>query len=99
MSFRRRHNAQDQWLSYCKRHETTLHATGLPAELFRRADLLEGFLRDGSFRPANGEEVFLSQIPNTSFLGLEEFVNGYFDFQDAFPALQQERFRRFQRYG
>ncbi len=99
MSFRRTNNTHDQWLSYCQEQETALHATGLPAELFRRADLLQGFLRDGTFRPADGGEVFLTQIPDTSFLALEEFINGYFDFQDTFPALQQERLRRFQRYG
>jgi hypothetical protein len=99
MSFRRTKNAHDQWLSYCQGQETSLHATGLPAELFRRADLLQGFLRDGTFQPADGGEVFLSRIPDTSFVALEEFINGYFDFQDAFSALQQERLRRFQRYG
>jgi hypothetical protein len=99
MSFRRKQNRHDQWLSYCQSHESVLHATGLPAELFRRAEVFEDFLRHGSFRDTAGSEAFLSKIPDTAFLTLEEFINGYFDFQDSYPTLQQERFRRFQRYG
>jgi len=99
MSFRRTQNAHDQWVSYCQKHECAVNATGLPADLFRRAELLQRFLEDGSFLPASSQEVLLSQIPDTSFIALEQFINGYFDFQGAFPALQKERLSRFQRHG
>jgi hypothetical protein len=99
MSFRRAQNTHDQWMSYCQEHKGVLQATGLPAQLFRRADVLEDFLQHGSFRDTTGSEASLSKIPDVAFLSLEKFINGYFDFQDSFPALQQERFRRFQRHG
>jgi len=99
MSFRRTQNAHDQWLSYCQKHERAVNATGLPADLFGRADLLQRFLHDGSFLHMSGRELLLSQIPDASFVALEQFINGYFDFQDAFPALQKERLRRFHRHG
>lgn len=99
MSFRRSQNAHDQWLTYCQLNETFLARIGLPPELFRRIEIFECFLEDGTFRDTIGAAVILSEIPNSAFLALEEFINSYFDFQDRYPALQQERLRRFQRFA
>jgi len=76
-----------------------VRATGLPEELFRRADVLEDFLEHGLFRSGEGAERALSEISDDAFLALEKVVNGYFDFQQSYPAFCQERLRRFQRYG
>jgi hypothetical protein len=99
MSFRRAQNSHDQWLSYCQLHDVMLRATGLPMDLFRRAEVFEDFLRNGSFRDATGSEVHLTEITDAAFESMEKFINGYFDLQNAYPKLQQERFRRFRRYG
>ncbi len=99
MSFRRTRNTQDQWLSYCQSQQGLVRAIGLPAELFRRAEVFEEFLRTGIFREKAESELFLSNLPDPAFLALEQFTNGFFDFQHAYPALQQERLNRFQRYG
>ena len=76
-----------------------MRSTGLPGELFRRADVLEDFLEHGRFRDTEGTEIALSNIADAAFLALEEIVNGYFDFQQRYPSFCQERLRRFQRYG
>ena len=74
-------------------------ATGLPEKLFRRADVLEDFLEHGRFRSVDDTETELSEISDAAFLALEQIVNGYFDFQQSYPAFCQERLRRFQRFG
>jgi hypothetical protein len=84
---------------YCEAHRGDLQASGLPAELFRRESVLEEFLEYGRFCDALGEETTFAEMTDQSFLALEQFVNGFFDFQDGYPAWQNERFRRFQRYG
>ena len=99
MSFRRTLNTQDRWLGYCQRHEAAVRSTGLPAELFSRANVLEDFLEHGRFRDTEGTETALSEISDAAFLALEEIVNGYFDFHQGYPSFCQERLRRFQRYG
>jgi hypothetical protein len=99
MSFRRPLNTHDRWLDYCQRHQGAVHSTGLPTELFRRADVLEDFLEHGHFRAREGKDAVLSDISDAAFLALEEVVNGYFDFQQGYPSFCQERLRRFQRYG
>jgi hypothetical protein len=71
----------------------------LPLELFRRADVLEEFLDHGSFSDTAGTAAVLSEVQDSAFLALEEIVNGYFDFHQKYPMFQQERFRRFKRYG
>jgi hypothetical protein len=92
-------NTHDRWLRYCHTQESVVSATGLPSELFRRADAFEHFLEHGSFRASTGAETLLTEMNDTAFLALEKVVNGYFDFQERYPALQRERYARFQRYG
>ena len=99
MSFRRAQNTHDQWLTYCQAHQKLLLATALPKELFHRRELLEDFLEHGSFYGANGAHIVLSEVSDEAFIALEEFVNGYFDFQQKYSVLQQEKFRRFRRYA
>jgi len=86
-------------LDYCHRQEAVVHAIDLPAELFHRAEVFEDFLRNGRFRDSAGAEIFLTNVPDAQFQALEKFINGYFDFQEAYSTLQQERLRRFQRYA
>ena len=98
MSFRRIQNAQDKWESYCQRQAALVEATGLPDEVFRREDLLQEFLRCGVFQKG-AERLLMSEMSDASFLALERFVEPVFDFQQAYPALTDERFRRFKRYA
>ncbi len=74
-------------------------ATGLPPELFCRVEPFEEFLERGVGGGDGERQTVLSRIPDAAFLALEQIVNGYFDFHDGYPAFQEERFRRFQRYG
>lgn len=99
MSFRRTTNTHDRWLGYCKRMESAVTATGLPPELFCRVEPFEEFLERGVGGGDGERQTVLSRIPDAAFLALEQIVNGYFDFHDGYPAFQEERFRRFQRYG
>jgi hypothetical protein len=99
MSFRRAQNTHDQWRNYCQSHENLLLATALPRDLFQRRELLEDFLEHGSFCDASGAHTVLSEVSDEAFIALEEFINGYFDFQQKYSVLQQERFRRFRRYA
>jgi len=99
MSFRRTANTHDRWLRYCNQMEPVVAATGLPAALFRRMRVFEEFLERGIGGDGEEGHTELSQIPDSAFLALEEFVNGYFDFQSGYPAFSQERFRRFRRHG
>ena len=98
MSFRRVQNAQDKWESYCQRQVALFEATGLPDEILRKEDLLQEFLRCGTFQAA-AERLLLSEMSDVSFLALEKFIEPVFDFQHSYPALTDERFRRFKRYG
>src|SRR5688572_5138364 len=98
MSFRRTQNSQDKWDSYCQRQATLIQTTGLPNEVFRAEKLLQEFLRCGAFQ-GEGERILMSEISDASFLALEKFIKPVFDFQQAYPALADERFRRFKRYG
>ena len=98
MSFRRTQNSQDKWESYCQRQRSLVDATELPKEVFRRDDQLQEFLRSGMFQA--GEQTWLiSEMQDAAFLALEKFIEPVFDFQHAYPALANERFRRFKRYG
>jgi hypothetical protein len=75
-----------------------VEATGLPKEIFRRDDLLQEFLRCGTFR--KGAEIWLiSEMSDTAFLALEKFIEPVFDFQHAYPSLTDERLRRFKRHA
>jgi len=88
----------DKWESYCQRQTSLVEATGLPREVFRRDDLLQEFLRSGTFQ-AGAARWLISEMPDIAFLALEKFIEPVFDFQQAYPTLVDERFRRFKRYG
>ncbi len=101
MSFRRTVNRHDQWQNYCRQHAAVVRSTGLPPEMFSRAEILEDFLVKGHFcgPMGKGTDINVSDLSDTAFLALEEVVNGYFDFQQRYSSFGAERWRRFKRHG
>ena len=98
MSFRRKMNRHDAWQQSLETNRTLLEATELPAAVFADEDRFVEFLNTGTFNnPFDGTTVRLAELTDDEFLRLERAVNQLID--SLFFAFDQERFRRFKRYG